>query len=238
MWKPYPTSGSFSLTTFACTLAAEYQRRGLPLVIVCPGNVIGPNDHSAWGYFARLYVNGIMPPMGWARRNTYVHSHGDDLAEGIALAAEKGKPGETYLLGGDRITMEQALSLWDTTPGGLRFRFWAPTPLARAMFWTLELLQRLIGLPAFISRETAVSAGLNYNFSSEKAHRELGWSPRPARQVWPEIMRAERQLRAQRNGGGLVARLKPLDDLHLHGEYALHSQHVPLGEPRPLDEAV
>lgn len=32
-------------------------------------------------------------------------------------------------------------------------------------------------------------------------------------------------LRSRRNGGGLVARLKPLDDLHLHGEPASHGDH-------------
>jgi nucleoside-diphosphate-sugar epimerase len=196
-------------------VALNYQRGGLPLVIVCPGNVIGPNDHAAWGYFARMYVNGIKPPMGWARHNIYVHSHVDDQGEGIALAAEKGRPGETYILGGDPISMEEAMNLWLSTPGGIRFLFWLPTGLVKVLFWTLEPFQRWTGLPAFISRETAISAGINYNFSSEKAKRELGWSPRSARQTWLETMEGERQLKARRNGGGLLARLRPLDDFHV-----------------------
>jgi dihydroflavonol-4-reductase len=224
--------------TDAHAVALEYQGGGLPLVIACPGNVIGPNDHAAWGYFARMYVNGIMPPMGWARHNTYVHSHVDDQAEGIALAAEKGRPGEIYLLGGDRITMEEAMSLWFATPGGMRSWLWAPTAVARVMFWTLEPLQRLIGLPAFMSRETAVAAGLNYNYSSEKAKRELGWAPRPARQVWPEIMKVERRLKEQRMGEGLIARLHPRDDLYLHGEHSSHGEQSLHGEHQQLDQAV
>jgi nucleoside-diphosphate-sugar epimerase len=222
--------------TDAHAVAVEYQRRGLPLAIVCPGNVIGPNDHAAWGYFARLYINGVMPPMSWARRNTYVHSHVDDLAEGIALAAEKGRPGETYLLGGDRISMEEALSIWNTVPGGIRSRFWVPTRLAKTLFWSLEPLQRMIGLPAFMSRETAVSAGLNYNFSSEKAKRELGWAPRPARQTWLDTLEAERRLKARRNGAGLVARLRPLDDLYLLSEHGSLNEHGPLSEHGSLNE--
>jgi nucleoside-diphosphate-sugar epimerase len=193
-------------------VALKYQRDGLPLVIVCPGNVIGPNDHAAWGYFARMYVNGIKPPIGWARNKVYVHSHVEDQGEGIALAAEKGRPGETYILGGDQITMEEAMKLWLSTPGGIRFITWLPTGVAKVLFWPLEPFQRWMGLPAFISRETAVAAGVNYNFSSEKARRELGWAPRPARQTWLETMEAERQLKMQRNGGGLVSRLRPLND--------------------------
>jgi hypothetical protein len=28
-------------------VALEYQQRGLPLIVVCPAHVVGPNDHSA-----------------------------------------------------------------------------------------------------------------------------------------------------------------------------------------------
>jgi nucleoside-diphosphate-sugar epimerase len=196
----------------AHAIALKYQQAGLPLVIVCPGNVIGANDHSGWGYFARLYVNGILPPMCWGQHNVFSHSHVDDLAEGIALAAETGRPSETYLLSGDLITMQEVMMAWDSTPGGLRFRLWVPTVLVKILFWPLEPLQRWIGLPAFMSRDAASSSGINYNYSSEKAKRELGWAPRPARQTWLETMEAEHKLKAQRNGARLVARLRPLDD--------------------------
>jgi nucleoside-diphosphate-sugar epimerase len=198
--------------TDAHAVALNFINRGLPLVIVCPGNVIGANDHSPWGYFARLYVNGILPPMCWGRHNVFSHSHVDDLAEGIALAAEAGRPGETYHLSGGTITMQEVMSVWDSTPGGFRFRLWAPTGLAKALFWPLEPLQRWIGLPAFISREAVASTAINYDYSSEKAIRELGWSPRSARQTWLETMEAECKLKAQRNCSGFVARLRPLED--------------------------
>lgn len=213
--------------TDAHAVALNYIKLGLPLVIVLPGTVIGVNDHSPWGYFARLYVNRIMPPISWAREAIFTHAHVEDTAEGIALAAEKGRPGEMYLLAGERITMGEAMAMWCETPGGSRFRLWVPIWLASLMFWPLEPLQRWVGLPAFISRETATGARIDYCFSSEKAKRELGWAPRPARQGWMETMQAERQLQARRNGGGLVSRLNPLDDLHLHGWHAAHSQQAP-----------
>jgi dihydroflavonol-4-reductase len=157
-------------------------------------------------------INRIMPPVTWSRHNIFVQSHVDDLAEGIALAAEKGRPSEIYLLGGEQITMEEAMSVWKSTPGGLRFHFWLPTGLLKAMFWPLKPLQRFIGLPAFTSRETVLSTEMNYNFSSDKARRELGWAPRTARQAWLDTMAAERELITRRNGGGLVSRLRPLSD--------------------------
>lgn len=192
-------------------IAAVYQQRGLPLIIACPGSVIGPNDHAVWGHFARLYVNGWMPPFGWARDAIVVHAGADDTAEGIALAAEKGRPGETYFVCGDPCTIGEVIAIWNGTPGRFRIRYWLPTPLAAALFLPLEPGLRGLGISAFMSRESAYMAAQDLAFSNAKARRELGWSPRPACDVWPEVLAAERALITQRHGGGLAARLRPLD---------------------------
>ncbi len=205
-----PTSAYEQTKTDAHGIALAYQRRGLPLMIACPGNVIGPDDHSAWGYFARLYANGIMPPLGWAKDTVYAHASVEDTAEGIALVAEKGRPGEIYFLGGDLITMGEVLSLWSTTPGGLKRRLWAPTALAAAAFALLEPLQRLIGITAFISRETARAGGTNFAYANAKAKAALGWNPQPPREVWLDTLRDERQLRTRRKTRSLQALLRPL----------------------------
>ncbi len=196
--------------TDAHAVALQYQARGLPLIIVCPGSVIGPNDHSIWGYFARLYVNGLMPPMGWAKDRIFVHATDEDTAEGIALAAEKGRIGETYFLCGETTTMQAVVDLWGSTPGRFRVRLWLPGKLAEIMFAPLEPLQRLLGLTAFISRETVRSGSLNYCFSNEKARRELGWQPRPVREAWLETLERERELKARRRKRDLTSRLRPL----------------------------
>jgi dihydroflavonol-4-reductase len=88
--------------TDAHKVALGFQQQGMPLIIVCPHQVIGPNDHSAFGYFMRLYVNGVMPPVGWSPNTIFCCVVLNDLAEGIALAAEKGRLGEMYLLCGER----------------------------------------------------------------------------------------------------------------------------------------
>ncbi len=193
-------------------VALDFQKNGLPLVIACPGNVMGPNDHSAWGYFARMYISGIMPPMGWGRDTIFRHSHVDDLAEGIALSAEKGRVGEIYFLGGDIIRMGEVISLWHQFPGGLKFQVFIPNWLAYIMFAALEPLQRLAGMPAVISRETVLAAETHYNYSDQKARRELGWNPRPVRQVWQDTFARERELKQKRKKRDLVSLLMPLDE--------------------------
>jgi nucleoside-diphosphate-sugar epimerase len=109
------TSAYEQSKTDAHAVALRYQAQGLPLVVACPGNVIGPNDHAAWGYFARLYVNGLLPPMSWARDRVYVHATDEDTAEGIALAAEIGRTGETYFVCGETTSMQEVIRLWSTT---------------------------------------------------------------------------------------------------------------------------
>jgi dihydroflavonol-4-reductase len=194
----------------AHALALGYARRGLPVVTVCPGNVIGPNDQSTWGYFARLYVNGVMPPLGWSPNAIHSHVAVEDVAEGVALAAERGRAGEVYLLAGDRTSPREVLELWSRTEGGLKFRMWLPPGLAGLLFAPLEPLQRRMGIPAFISRETVRASRIDYDYSSDKAMAELGWRMRPVGESWPATLLAERELRALRPDKGLAAMVKPL----------------------------
>lgn len=194
-------------------LALRYVRGGLPLTIVCPGAVIGPNDHSPWGYFARLYVNYALPPTAWARDATVAHVYVDDAAEGVALAAEKGRVGEVYLLAGDTATVGHVFQVWNSTPGGLKWRIWLPTQVAALSFAPAEPVERLLGLPAFVSAESVRSAAINRFFSSDKAKRELGWNPRSYRETWRQTLAAERELKQRRRRTDLRGRLKPLDSI-------------------------
>ena len=190
--------------------AQQFQQRGMPLIIVCPNAVVGPNDHSAYGYFLRMYLNRLMPPFAWAKENISSLVHVADVGEGIALAAEKGRAGETYLLAGEPASLCVVMQIWMTKPGGCKVRFYLPNWLAKVMFAPMEPLQRMAGLPAFVSRET-VSASVSLNYSGAKAQRELGWKCRPAREMWLGIIDRELELLARRKKRDLVSRLKPLE---------------------------
>ena len=206
---PYYTAYERTKTE-AHKIARQYQQRGLPLAIVCPNGVMGVNDHSALGYFLRLYVNHLMPPMAWAPNSTYTFVEVTDLAEGVALAAEKGRMGETYFLCGEPKSLKEHFRIWNEKPGGFKSRIWMPARLMEFMFGPLEPLQRGVGLPAFMSRETVRGANCSLNYSGEKAQRELGWTCRSAREMWHGIIDGEIDLLAKRRGQGLLARLKPL----------------------------
>ncbi|MDX2283705.1 MAG: NAD-dependent epimerase/dehydratase family protein [Bacteroidia bacterium] len=191
-------------------IALDFQQRGLPLIIVCPSQVIGPNDHSVWGYFTRLYLNGWMPPVAWAADLKVVHTHVEDIASGIALAGARGRTGETYLLAGEATSVREVASYWASRPGGMRVRLYVPAWLALPLFAPMAPLLRMLGLPAFISSET-VRAAFWVHMSGAKAQRELGWSFRPAREAWLSLLDEEIRLRRQPGRKGLAARLRPLE---------------------------
>ena len=197
--------------TDAHEVARQYQLRGLPLIIVCPHQVIGPNDHSPFGWLLRLYINRVLPPMAWSPNSRFCCVEVNDLAEGIALAAEKGRIGETYLLCGELQSIREIFDYWSKKPGAFFPRIWLPAGLASALFAPLEPLQRMLGLPAFMSRETVRAAATNWNYSSEKAKRELGWTHCTAEAMWFSTIDGEIQLLSKRKTQNLLQRLKPLE---------------------------
>ena len=197
--------------TDAHRIALQHQENGLPLVIVCPHGVISANDHSTWGYFLRLYVNHIMPPTCWSPNAIHAPVYIDDLVEGIALAAEKGRIGETYFLSGEAQSIREHLNYWTKRPGAFKPLIWLPPGLAALCFAPLEPLHRMLGLPAFLSRETVAGASTNWYYSNDKAKRELGWTHCPAEAMWIATIDGELGLLSKRKGQNLVQRLRPLD---------------------------
>ncbi|MFI5181395.1 MAG: NAD-dependent epimerase/dehydratase family protein [Thermoanaerobaculia bacterium] len=199
--------------TDAHDVACRLRKRGLPLIIVCPNAVIGANDHSAWGYFQRLYLNRMMPPVCWSPGSVFCCVEVNDAAEGIALAAEKGRIGETYFLNGEPKSFRENLDYWRRRPGAFIPRVWLPAGLAAALFAPLEPLQRILGLPAFISRETVRGASTNWHYSGERMKRELGWTHRSAEEMWLKALDGEIRLLSRREGQSWVQRLKPLETI-------------------------
>ena len=212
--REFPCCTTYEQTkTAAHAIARQYQQRGLPLIIVCPHGVIGPNDQSFIGYLERLYVNHVLPPLAWSPNAWDTFVAVKDLAEGITLAAEKGRTGETYFLCGEAISVRDFFTLWSRKPGGFAPRVWLPARLAAASLALLEPFERMLGLPAFLSREAVRASSTNWYFSNEKAKRELGWTHCSAEEMWSAAIDGEIELLSKRKGQNLIQRLKPLDTI-------------------------
>ncbi len=191
--------------------ALRYQQEGRPLIIVCPNGVVGVNDHSAWGYTLRLYLSGLKPPLSWSPESIFSLVEVGDVVQGVLLAAEKGRVGETYFLCGEPLTFKAHLDLWTLRPGRFKVRSCLPASVIAPLFALAEPLQRRLGLPAFISRETVRAGSVNLFYVSDKAEHELGWQHKTAEAMWLSTVDGELELLAKRTERDLVSRLKPVE---------------------------
>lgn len=145
--------------------------QGAPIVIVQPGGIYGPGDHTEIGGMLERGVRGkvVVLPFGGVGLNwVFV----DDLVEGILLAHDRGRVGESYVLGGEIGTLRHAVEK-SFAAGGHRARI-VPVPT-----WVVRLatpLGPLLGLS--IADLVSASNGVTYWGRDDKARSELGYAPR------------------------------------------------------------
>jgi dihydroflavonol-4-reductase len=107
--------------------------------------------------------------------------HVDDVAEGHALAFEKGTIGARYILGGEDWSLKDLFGLVSEVAGVKAPRI----QLSQTVLWPVAMasegLARGFGIEPRVTREMLAMSRKKMFFSSEKARRELGYAPRPAR---------------------------------------------------------
>jgi dihydroflavonol-4-reductase len=151
--------------------------KGAPIIIVMPGGVYGPGDHSWINDAMRLFYQGRMPVIP-GPDFTYTYAHVDDIAEGHVLAAEVGKLGESYVLAGPAIPLGEMVDFWAQITG-------RPTPVIRIPARFLQPLAPLVGslssvlpLEGLYSEEVLRTLSYSYIARADKARLELGWRTR------------------------------------------------------------
>jgi nucleoside-diphosphate-sugar epimerase len=150
---------------------------GLPCVIVQPGAVYGPGDHSAIGKQLTDFVRGRMPAVPFPDAG-FTMCHVDDVARGILLALDRGAPGETYVLGGEIARMREVIAAAARVTGRRPPRLTIPTPLIKAAAPLGPLVGGLMGQPPNLRELISSADGVTFWASHEKAARELGYTAR------------------------------------------------------------
>lgn len=166
---------------------------GLPCVIVQPGGVYGPDDHSAIGKQILDFVAGRLPLIPFPDLGM-VMVHVEDVATGVLLALDKGEIGEAYVLGGDIVTFRQLMDKVADVAGKRRARGNLPTALVKAIAPAGPVIGRLIGQPPNMRELVSVSDGVTFWASCDKAEAKLGYEPRPLERGLREMLEAEGRL--------------------------------------------
>jgi dihydroflavonol-4-reductase len=169
--------------------ARDHAAKGLDVVSVMPCAVYGPDDVSFLGVLLRLYAKRRLLVCSF-RDSTVSWVHVDDVADGIVRAAENGRPGEDYVLGGDNETIGGMLARLEPITGIRPPRIWVPLGLMRASLPIGPLMSRLMGQASGAVRDGYRTLETSIAFSSAKAERELGYKHRSIEEGMPPVIAA------------------------------------------------
>ncbi len=156
---------------------------GLPAVIVNPSTPIGPRDvhPTPTGRIIVEAANGGMPAFVDSGLNLV---HVDDVAAGHLLAAEKGRLGERYILGGEDVPLAAMLAEIAQRCGRKPPKVQLPVAPLFPLAWAAEQWARVSGKEPFLTLDSLRMARHHMYYTSAKAARELGYAARP----WQEAV--------------------------------------------------
>ncbi len=161
---------------------------GMDAVIVCPTGVIGPFD------FRRSEMGQLILDCVEQKPMLYVDGAYDfvdvrDVAQGLILAGERGRCGESYILSGERISVPEIIKIVQEILGTRLFSLKIPFSLASLSAKIMPLYYRLAHVrPRFTSYSLATITSNSF-ISHAKARLELGYRPRPLRESLGDTIR-------------------------------------------------
>jgi len=165
-------------------VARELAANGAPVVIVNPSAPVGPRDvkPTPTGQVIVDFLNRAMPAYLDTGLN-WVHVR--DVAVGHILAAEKGRPGERYILGNaeGNWTMKQTFAVLAEIAGLPAPKFQVPYLVALAAAHLDETLSRFTAKPPKAPLAGVRMAKYKMFFNPAKAIRELGLPQTPPKQA-------------------------------------------------------
>ena len=154
--------------------AGKFMQKGLDLVIIKPTYMIGEWDvKPSSGQMIVQVAKGRAPayPGGG---NNFVDVL--DVCEGMALAMQKGKTGEAYILANDKgnLTYREFFTMVAQVVGVKPPKFQIPYPAALLGGYVFDLLGRVLRFEPDVNSITARMGYAPHYFTCKKAVRDLG----------------------------------------------------------------
>jgi len=169
---------AYDETKYLAHLAAgERIARGAPILIAQPGGVYGPGDTSEIANFIDQIRSGRLRFMTFPELGLNF-LHVEDCVEGILSIHDRGRIGESYVLGGELTTMGHAVRKAAEILGRKPPRFTMPAPLIKMSIPLAPLVTRVMGLPPNLRELIEAADGVTYWATDAKARRDLDYAPR------------------------------------------------------------
>jgi dihydroflavonol-4-reductase len=175
------------------------RRAGVELVAINPSSVQGPGRAGGTGRILIAYLNGRLPAFVDTQVSLVDIA---DCVEGHLLGAERGVPGERYVLNGATLTSREALEIVAELSGVRRDVRFLPPRLAAAGAALVEAAFRARGRQPPVCREMVRTLVHGHRYDGSRAQRELGLRYTPVAKTFRrtiEWAESEGLLRKRRN---------------------------------------
>lgn len=151
---------------------------GFPVIVVNPTTPVGPGDWkpTPTGKIILDFLQGKMPAYLDTGLNVVPV---EDCAEGHLLAAERGRAGERYILGGRNMALKEILDAIGSIVSRPAPRIRLPNAVAMAAGYVENAFSRALGREPLIPLEGVRMARHKMFVNGEKAVSELGYRPGP-----------------------------------------------------------
>ena len=155
---------------------------GAPVVIVNPTLPVGPGDHG------RSPPTQMILDFCRGKRREYLDAELNvidvrDVALGMVLALERGRPGRRYLLGHENVSIRGVFGILARLTGLPEPRWRVPYPMALAAAYVSELLADVVTHRAPAATVTGVKLTRRVmHFDARRSLEELGLNPRPVQE--------------------------------------------------------
>jgi dihydroflavonol-4-reductase len=164
---------------------AAAREHGVEVVAVNPSSVQGPGRSSGNGKIAIDYLNGKLP--------IFVDTHVSvvdiaDCVEGHLLAAERGRPGERYVLSGATITSQEALDVVSRLSGVHQRVRIVPPPVAMTAATVMEGAYRVRGRTPSLCRARVRTILHGHRYDASRSQRELGLRYTPVEDTFARVI--------------------------------------------------
>jgi len=165
-----------------------YKSRGLPLVVLYPGVVVGSGDTRITGQYVRDFINRRLPATVF-EDSIFVYVHVKDVVETIIRAAEKeDNLGEKYLVGRYPLTYREYNQLISEISGVPAPRLHMPNGMASISAALGTFLANINKIPPLwgMSTDSIKTMRNGYQFDGSKVEKELGITYTPIEEALRE----------------------------------------------------
>ena len=173
--------GCYSVTKAEATqlvLDAVKAHPELDATIVQPSGICGPNDY-AFNSVTSMVQQFVQGKMRIGIEGTFSIADVRDLAAGVIAACDKGRRGESYILTGETVTMNDMFREIGKAAGLSVKSYVLSREFAQMAVKGLAAVSRVTGKDPLLSEFNIYMLSRNNEFDCSKAQRELGFCCRP-----------------------------------------------------------